>query len=143
MEKKLSQKVKSFMKAELDPVPGLPPLLPLRDPNISHKRKSDGSLPSVFGVNVYDVGFFNGAGQFTLLFNLSMTKEENEELLAFKFTKTSSFLPLTGFSRDGFQATEFGSNEQYTTFQDSNISLDKFLSRYNPESSDKPFFSFW
>ena len=74
-------------------LPGLPPLLPLRDPNITHKRKSDGSLPSVFGVNVYDVGFFNGAGQFTLLFNLSMTMEENEELLGFKFTKRLRFYP--------------------------------------------------
>ena len=117
------------MHAKLDPSPGLPPLHPLRDPNMTHQRKPDGSLPPVFGVNVYDVGFFDGAGRFTLLFNLLMTKEENEESLGIEF-KTSSFLPLTGVSGAGFRATQFGSNEEYNSFQDNNIILDKSLSGY-------------
>jgi hypothetical protein len=127
MEKKFSQRVESFMHAKLDPSPGLPPLHPLRDPNMTHQRKPDGSLPPVFGVNVYDVGFFDGAGRFTLLFNILMTREENEELLGIEF-KTSSFLPLTGVS--GARATQFGSNEKYNSFQDNNIMLDKSLSGY-------------
>jgi hypothetical protein len=138
MDKQSSRKVMTFMHARLDPIPGMPPFHPLRDPNMTHRRSSTGSLDPVFAVNVYDVGYFDGAGQFNLLFNLLLTKEENEELLEFKFRR-SSFLPLTGVTA-GLHGRLINFGEKYKSFQDDKIMLDKSLSGYNPESSDALFF---
>jgi len=84
------------MNADLDPSKGIfPKFHPLWDPHITHYRSSDRSLPPVYSVNVYDVGHFDTAGRFILLFNLLLSKEENEKLLKFEFKKIH-FVPLTG-----------------------------------------------
>lgn len=104
-----------YIHAEVDPSPGLEPFRPLRDPNMTHKREN-GTLHPVFSVNVYDVGYFDGGGRFWLLFNLQMTKEENEKLLGFQF-KTTSFVPLTG----GFVRSTPLNNQRFQILDDDNI----------------------
>ena len=99
-----------------------------------HRWSKDGSLPPVYSVNIYDVGYFDGAGRFTLLFNLQKTKEENEKLINFQF-KTTSFLPLTG----GNVHSSPLSNEMFLVWNDKNILLDRISSTPN-ESSDSLFF---
>ena len=136
--KKFSKEVEVYMHAELDPFPGLEPLRPLRDPNMTHHRStdvSDGSLHPVYGVNVYDVGYFNPAGQFNLLFNLQMTKEENEKLLNFQF-KTTSFVPLGG----GLILSSPLNDEDFQIWNDENIVPDGIYSADDPEGSDTIFF---
>lgn len=124
-----------YIHAAVDPSPGLEPFRPLRDPNMTHKRSKDGSLPPVFSVNVYDVGYFDGGGKFWLLFNLQKTKEENEKLLGFRF-KTTSFVPLTG----GVVRSTPLNNDMFQTLDDDNIVPDK-LGSYGPNSqSDTIFF---
>jgi len=137
-KKKFPKEVQVYMHAELDPIPGLAPLHPLRDPNMTHQRStggSDNSLHPVYGVNVYDVGYFNGAGQFILLFNLQMTKEENEKLLNFQF-KTTSFLPLT----DSLVRSSPLNPRKFQVWNDKNIVPDGPVhSEYNRELSDTIF----
>jgi len=133
-KKKFPKNVYVHMHAKLDPSPGLEPFRPLRDPSMSHKWSEDGSLPPVYGVNVYDVGFFDGRGQFNLLFNLQMTKEENEKSLKFQF-KTTSFLPLTG----GAVHSSPLSKKKFQVWNDKNILTDRISSASN-ESSDTPLF---
>jgi hypothetical protein len=89
-EKVFAKNVDVYIHAQLDPEPRLEPFHPLRDPNMTHKRSTDdGSLPPVFSVNVYDVGYFDGSGKFKLLFNLRMTKEENAKQLHFNIVHSS------------------------------------------------------
>jgi hypothetical protein len=101
---------------------------------MSHQWLEDGSLPPVYGVNIYDVGYFDGAGRFTLLFNLQKTKEENENLLKFQF-KTTSFLPLT----DGAVHSSPLSKNKFQVWSDKNILTDRISSAGN-ESSVTFFF---
>jgi hypothetical protein len=127
-EKVFAKNVDVYIHAELDPEPGLEPFHPLRDPNMTHKRSTDdGSLPPVFSVNVYDVGYFDGSGKFKLLFNLRMTKEENEKLLNFQF-KTTPFQPLPS----GFVHSSLCGKEKFQIWNDKNIVPDKICN--NDES---------
>ena len=133
-KKRFPKEVEVYIHAEVDPFPGIEPFHPLRDPNMTHQRStdvSDGSLHPVYGVNVYDVGYFNPAGQFVLLFNLQKTKEENEKLLNFQF-KTTSFVPLTG----GFVRSSPLNKEIFQVWNDGNIVPDGIYSEYDPELSD-------
>ena len=123
-----------YIHAELDPEPGLEPFHPLRDPNMTHVRSADGTLPPVFSVNVYDVGYFDGSGKFILLFNLEKTKEENEKLLDFQF-KTTSFVPLPS----GFVRQSLWRKEKFQIWNDKKIVPAKIPTDYN-ESWDTPFF---
>jgi hypothetical protein len=125
-EKVFAKNVDVYIHAELDPEPGLEPFHPLRDPNMTHKRLTDGSLPQVFSVNVYDVGYFDGGGRFILLFNLQKTKEQNEELLKFQF-KTTSFSPLAGC----FVHQVPSSKERFQIWNDKKIVPDRISSEYN------------
>ena len=100
---------------------------------MSHQWLEDGSLPPVYSVNIYDVGYFNGAGRFILLFNLKMTKEENEKLLKFQF-KSTSFLPLTGVIHSSPL-----SKDKFQVWNDQNILTDR-ISSANNEWSDTLFF---
>lgn len=138
-KKKFPKEVEVYIHAELDPFPGLEPFRPLRDPNMTHQRStdgSDGSLHPVYGVNVYDVGFFDGRGRFNLLFNLQMTKEENEKLLNFQF-KTTSFLPLSG---GGVVRSTPLNEHKFQIWNDKNIVPDGIYSAPDPESLDTIFF---
>ncbi|KIM44627.1 hypothetical protein M413DRAFT_8971 [Hebeloma cylindrosporum] len=134
-KRRFPKNVDVYMHTELDPEPGLEPLHPLRDPNMTYRRSLDDSLDAVYGVNVYDVGYFDGGGRFKLLFNLQMTQEENENLLKFQF-KTTSFLPLTGgdvscvsLNRDNFQV-----------WHDKKIAPDRLKYNRPDKSSDTLFF---
>lgn len=132
MKKEFPPVIEVYMHAELDPSPGRIPFHPLWDPNITHKRSTDGSIPPVHGVNVYDVGYFDVSGDFILLFNLRMSKEENEEFLKFKFK--TPFIPLTGIT--AAVGIEFNAMQKYKTFhQTKKIQLDLELSKYNTKSS--------
>jgi len=117
------------MHAELDPFPGLVPFHLLWDPNMSHHR-SAGSLPDAYSVNVLDVGYFNTAGQFIVLFNLLLTKEENEKFLGFEF-ETTPFVHLSGVSR---RWTVLRPHTKFHAFHDQKILLDTQSSNYNPNS---------
>ena len=128
-KKKFPENVDVHIHANLDPSPGLEPFLPLRDPSMSHQWLEDGSLPPVYSVNIYDVGYFDGAGRFILLFNLKMTKEENEKLLKFQF-KSTSFLPLTGVIHSSPL-----SKDKFQVWNDQNILTDR-ISSANNEWSD-------
>jgi len=113
------------MNADLDPSKGTNPKFhPLWDPHITHYRSSDGSLPPVFSVNVYDVGHFDTGGRFTLLFNLCLSKEENEKLLKFEFKKIR-FVPMTGA----------GPNDPYP-LRGSNLTILNY-SQIKPDHSNK------
>lgn len=125
------------MNADLDPTPGkMPKFHPLWDPYITHQRSSDSdcSIPPVYGMNVFDVGFFSGDGEFTLLFNLCLSKEENEKSQNFKF-ETIQFVPLVDV-RPTLPRTLPGSNLSILSMaQDNTIDLNKLEDTNDPETS--------
>lgn len=137
MGKKLLEIMSIYMNADLDPNPGkIPKFHPLWDPHITHQRSSDsdGSIPVVYGMNVFDVGFFNSSGEFTLLFNLCLSKEENEKSQNFEF-KTIRFVPLVGV-RPRLPQTLPGSNLSILSMaRDNTIDLNKLEDTNDPETS--------
>lgn len=136
-KRKFSEDVEVYMHARLDLDQSSwqgPPFHPLWDPNLGDKRRlsSDCSLPRVHGINVYDVGYFSVDGEFVLLFNLSMSKEENEEELKIKFD--GPFLPLTNVTTPIAEVLE--PLQQYKAYSSRKILLDSSLSKY---SKFKPY----